>query len=58
MIFKSILLIILILYISQNTKCNLSKIAMIFILITFLQAFIQIQQDEKKYVPNNLDYDE
>ena len=53
MIYKSILLLIVILYISQNTKCNLSKIAMIFILITFLQAFVQIQKDEKKNINND-----
>jgi hypothetical protein len=48
MIYKSILFLIAILYIFQNKKCNLSKVAMVFLLITFIQAYMHMYSDEKK----------
>ena len=47
MIYKSIFLIIVLLYIFQNKKCNLSKVAMVFLVITFIQAYYHIYSDEK-----------
>lgn len=57
MTYKSILLIIVLLYIFQNKKCNLSKVVMIFLVITFIQAYIHIYSDEKKQenMTNNIE---